>query len=205
KRCPACQNYGPRAVITRVSLGTSAAIKVICEGLLGALPRHADDPKKRLLVFCDSRQDAAHQARFIAYARRYDRMRNRVVRILQERGPLSIQRLVESLGQLGFEQKDNPLLPPIGRPVGETLNKVRAWEEAPLLDDLAVNTRYRATLENLGLVRVVYRGIDDLVSRHGKELSDCLRIPSEHLAYVVARFLDAFRRMGALRRPLLTY
>jgi replicative superfamily II helicase len=205
KRCPACQNSGPRAVITRVSLGTSAAVKVLSEGLLEALPRHADDPKKRLLVFCDSRQDAAHQARFIAYTRRYDRMRNRVVRLLRGRGPLSIQKLVESLGQLGFEQKDNPLLPPIGRPVGETLNKVRAWEEAPLLDDLAVNTRYRATLENLGLVRAMYRGIDDLVRRHGKKLCEAARIPTEHLGYVIARFLDAIRRMGALRRPLLTY
>jgi replicative superfamily II helicase len=205
KRCPSCQNSGPRAVITRVSLGTSAAVKVLSEGLLEALPKHADDPKKRLLVFCDSRQDAAHQARFIAYARRYDRMRNRVVRFLTERGPLSIQKLVEHLGQLGFEQKDNPLLPVIGRPVGETLNKVRAWEEAPLLDDLAVNTRYRATLENLGLVRVMYRGVEELVGRHGKELSEALHVPAEHLGYILARFLDTFRRMGALHRPLLTY
>jgi replicative superfamily II helicase/very-short-patch-repair endonuclease len=205
KRCPACQNSGPRAVITRVSLGTSAAVKVLAEGLLESLPRHADDPKKRLLVFCDSRQDAAHQARFIAYARRYDRMRNRVIRLLTDRGPLSIQKLVEGLGQLGFENKDNPLLPKIGRPVGETLNKVRAWEEAPLLDDLAVNTRYRATLENLGLVRVVYQGVQELVSQHGKEIAQGLHIPVEFLPYVIGRFLDTFRRMGALRRPLLTY
>ena len=76
KKCPACLNSGPRPVITRVSLGTSAAVKVLSEGLLEALPEHAADPKKRLLVFSDSRQDAAHQARFIAYARRYDRMRH---------------------------------------------------------------------------------------------------------------------------------
>lgn len=35
--------------------------------------------------------------------------------------------------------------------------------------------------------------------------SDGLRVPAEHLAYVVVRFPDAFRRMGALRRPFLTY
>lgn len=205
KRCPACQNSGPRPVITRVSLGTSAAVKVLAEGLLESLPRRADDPKKRLLVFCDSRQDAAHQARFIAYARRYDRMRNRVVQLLGERGPLSIQKLVEGLGQMGFERKDNPNLQGNFVPKGETLNKVRAWEEAPLLDDLAVNTRYRATLENLGLVRVVYRGVDAMVAKHQKELSEGLHIPAAHLSYVVARFLDVFRRMGALKRPLLAY
>jgi len=205
KRCPACQNSGPRPVITRVSLGTSAAVKVLCEGLLEALPRRSDDPKKRLLVFCDSRQDAAHQARFIAYARRYDRMRNRVVQLLRDRGPLSIQKLVEGLGQIGFERKDNPNLQGNFVPKGETLNKVRAWEEAPLLDDLAVNTRYRATLENLGLVRVVYRGIDEMVGKHPKELSEGLHIPAVHSSYVIARFLDVFRRMGALKRPLLAY
>ena len=180
KRCPACQNSGPRPVITRVSLGTSAAVKVLSEGLLEALPEHAADPKKRLLVFSDSRQDAAHQARFIAYTRRYDRMRTRVVRLLKEQGPLSIQKLVEGLGRLAYEHKDNPHLPRIGQPRGETLEKVRAWEEAPLLDDLAVNPRYRATLENLGLIRVVYEGLEGLVAEHGRELTAALHIPVDH-------------------------
>jgi hypothetical protein len=205
KRCPACQNSGPRPVVTRVSLGTSAAVKVLSEGLMEALPTHASDAKKRLLVFCDSRQDAAHQARFIAYARRYDRMRTRAVELLKTKGPQSIQKLVEGLARLGFDRKDNPLLPKIGQPKGETLEKVRAWEEAPLLDDLAINPRYRATLENLGLIRVVYEGIEELIAAHGAELAPALKVPAEHQPYVIARFLDTLRRMGALRRPLLAY
>src|SRR5262249_23677294 len=123
KKCPACQNSGPRPIITRVSLGTSAAIKVLSEGLLEALPQHPGDSKKRLLVFCDSRQDAAHQARFIAFARRYDRMRNRVLRLLGDKGPLSIQKLVEELGVMGFQCKDNANLQGIGQPRGETLQR----------------------------------------------------------------------------------
>ena len=205
KKCPACQNSGPRPVITRVSLGTSAAVKVLSEGLLEALPAQATDPKKRLLVFCDSRQDAAHQARFIAYARRYDRMRMRVVRLLNENGPLTIQKVVEGLALLGFQNKDNPNLQGVGQPRGETLQRVRAWEEAPLLDDLAVNTRYRATLENLGLVRVRFQGIEEMVARHSKELEQVLHIPAEHLSYVISRLLDSMRRMGALHRPLLAF
>ena len=205
KRCPACQNSGPRPVITRVSLGTSAAVKVLSEGLLESLPRHANDPKKRLLVFCDSRQDAAHQARFIAFTRRYDRMRTRVVRLLAQNGPASVQKLVEGLALLGFQNKDNPNLQGVGAPRGETLQRVRAWEEAPLLDDLAVNTRYRATLENLGLVRVVYRGVEETAARHGRELEQHLRIPSVWLPYYIGRLLDSMRRMGALNRPLLAY
>ncbi len=103
---------GSRAVITPVMLGTSAAVKVLGEGLVEALAeqntgdgRH--DGKERLLIFSDSRQDAAHQARFIIFASRYDRMRRRVFRLLQD-GPLGIQRVVERLGELGLRYHDNP-------------------------------------------------------------------------------------------------
>ena len=73
---------GSRNVITPVSLGTSAAVKVVGEGLVETLAeanrgRVGHDGKERLLVFSDSRQDAAHQARFIIFASRYDRMRGR--------------------------------------------------------------------------------------------------------------------------------
>ena len=40
---------------------------------------------------------------------------------------------------------------------------------------------------------------------HGRELAEGLHIPAEHLGYVLARFLDTLRRLGALRRPLLAY
>jgi hypothetical protein len=55
---------GARNVITPV------ALKVLGEGLVEALAdantdREDHDGKKRLLIFSDSRQDAAHQARFI--------------------------------------------------------------------------------------------------------------------------------------------
>src|SRR5207249_447250 len=94
KICPGCSGRrGIFDVITPVSLGTSAAVKVLTEELLEALPENPEDPKKRLLVFADSRQDAAHQARFISFTARFDRMRMRVISILtqqarEEAGPL---------------------------------------------------------------------------------------------------------------------
>jgi hypothetical protein len=95
-------------------LGTSAAVKVLSEGLVEALaqansnqPNH--DGKERLLVFSDSRQDAAHQARFIVFTSRYDRMRRRVIQILKEQkdDSLSLQRVVELLGDMGGKEHDN--------------------------------------------------------------------------------------------------
>ena len=50
----------------------------------GEQDRAGHDGKERLLIFSDSRQDAAHQARFIMFASRYDRMRRRIVKMLEQ-------------------------------------------------------------------------------------------------------------------------
>lgn len=208
KKCPGCgSSGGPRPIITRVSLGTSAAVKVLSEGLMEALPidQQADDQKKRLLVFADSRQDAAHQARFVQFASRYDRMRQRVVAILRDKGPLTLQRVVEELAQVGIERKDSRHLPKVGYPRGEDLLKVQAYEEAPLLDDLAVNTRYRATLENLGLIAVHYHDLSDFVREHGSAIADSFHILPDQVEYLITQLLDSFRRAGLLHRDLLRY
>lgn len=211
RKCPNCgSTTGRSKIISRVSLGTSAALKVLTEGLVEALPGDSSD-KKRILIFADSRQDAAHQARFIDFAARYDRMRSRVVKILQDEGQLGINTLVERLGALGLQKQDNPYLfktfsgyqVPKGKDERE---RYHAWEEAPLLDDLAVNTRYRASLENLGLLAVDYIGLEDFIKNYGSDLTAELGlIQPEQVGYVVNQLLDSFRKAGALSRQLLRY
>ncbi|MGQ9369061.1 DEAD/DEAH box helicase [Azospirillum sp. ST 5-10] len=203
---------GPRDVVTPVSLGTSAAVRVLSESLVEKLAqenagRPGHDGKERLLVFADSRQDAAHQARFITYAGRYDRMRRRLVDLLAER-PLSINEAVRGLMVEGVRHRDNPhmgnrddadLLP---RPVQE---RARAWEEAPLLDDLALGAGYRATIFNLGLVGVRYDKLDRHVARNGRPIAVALGIDDRQLLHVCQAVLDEMRRRGALSRPMLRY
>lgn len=210
RRCPHCGSRGwPRYVLTPVTLGTSAALKVLTEGIVEALP---GDEKKRILIFADSRQDAAHQARYINFASRYDRMRSRVVRILRDAGgPLTLNAVVEKLGQLAAEAGDNPYLVrlPNGKYViprgAEERERYLAWEEAPLLDNLALNTRYRAALENLGLVAVDYAYLTDFVEDQAGTLAHGLGILPEHVGYVVHQLLDVIRKRGALSRTLLQY
>ena len=116
-RCLCCGGTaGSRSVLTQVGLGTSAAVKVLGEGLVEALAeanhdRPGHDGKERLLIFSDSRQDAAHQARFLIFASRYDRMRRRVLQYLQTEPLLPLQRAVELLSESGVQQRDNPHLP----------------------------------------------------------------------------------------------
>lgn len=213
RRCLCCGGTaGNRDVITAVSLGTSAAVKVLGEGLVEALSEaNADKPdhdgKERLLVFSDSRQDAAHQARFIIFASRYDRMRRRLVQILQANGALSIQRAVELLGDIGVREQDNPNGPddPERRLSEDERLRVRAWEEAPLLDEISVTPFFRGTLINLGLLAVRYDGLEDEVTRRGEALRQRLGISAAHLTHLCRCFLDEVRVRSMLSREMLRY
>jgi hypothetical protein len=212
-RCLCCGGTaGSRNVITPVALGTSAAVKVLAEGLVEALDeanqgRDGHDGKERLLVFSDSRQDAAHQARFIIFASRYDRMRRNVMRILADQGPLPFQRVVELLGNIGVRDRDNPNVPEddIEWMSQEQLQRIRAWEEAPLLDEVALTAGYRATLVNLGLVEIRYEQLNQYVDTQGVRLAEGLGVRPGQLAHVCRCLLDEMRRLGAVSREMLRY
>jgi hypothetical protein len=211
-RCLVCgANAGAGSILTSVALGTSAAVRVISEGLTEALAdqnraRKGHNGKERLLVFSDSRQDAAHQARFITYAGRYDRMRRRVVRVLAD-GPLSLTDTITRLVDAGVRNRDNPLT--MAYADSRFLNKdvqakAAAWEAAPLLDDLAVSAGYRATVFNLGLVGVTYQRLDLTVGELGTPVAAALGLDSVQLAHLCRCLLDEVRRRGAVSHSLLT-
>lgn len=212
-RCLVCGSTGgSRNVVTPVSLGTSAAVRVLSESLIEGLEQQnkkkADyDGKDRLLVFADSRQDAAHQARFITYAGRYDRMRRRLVQALEERGPLRLDQAIRELLVRGVAARDNvhalKYTNPNYLPAGIQA-KALAWEEAPLLDDLAVTAGYRASIINLGLVGVRYDPLDQYIIEHGSKLAARLGITPVHLKYVARWLLDEMRTRSALSRPMIT-
>lgn len=215
-RCLVCGGTaGAHDVITPVSLGTSAAVRVVAEGLVEGLAaqntgRPGHDGKERLLIFSDSRQDAAHQARFITYAGRYDRMRRRVVRILgQEPGRrATFDQVLTRLVALGVEQGDNPNtrgFTESGFLPHAVQEKARAWEEAPLLDDVAVSAAYRATLLNLGLVGVQYDRLAEYVEAQGDGLALQLGLEQRQLVHLCRCLLDEMRRRSALSRSLLRY
>ncbi len=204
--CLCCGSRGRRNLLTAVSLGTSAALKVIAEGMIEALHdanqgQPGYDGKDRLLIFSDSRQDAAHQARFITFASRYDRMRQHVVDLLKNQGELSLQKVIEELGSA----PDNPYAKPGKYPSKDDLARMRYWEEAPLLDDLAVNAGFRTALPNLGLVGVHYDQLFEITAVEGMKLADELGLTPDQLAYTMRCLLDEIRARGALNRELLRY
>jgi hypothetical protein len=212
-RCLCCGGTaGTRNVITPVALGTSAAIKVLGEGLVEALAdanadREGHDGKERLLIFSDSRQDAAHQARFIIFASRYDRMRRRLFQILQANPNIGLQRAVELLGEAGVRAGDNPHGPddPERRLSEDDRLRIRAWEEAPLLDEISVAAGFRGTLINLGVLSIAYDGLEDEARARGDSLCQRWSITPAQLAHLCRCFLDELRMRGMLSRELLRY
>jgi replicative superfamily II helicase len=206
---------GSKNVLTPVALGTSAAVRVVAEGALEGLAReHAfdgPDPerKERLLIFADSRQDAAHQARFITYAGRYDRMRRRVVEVLETaKRPLPIEDLVRELVARGVQTHDNPHTETAddAKFLSEHVRqRAAAWEEAPLLDDISITSGYRATLLNLGIMGVRYEHLDSYVAERGVELASRFGINTGQLTFLARVVLDEMRRRGALSRRMLQY
>lgn len=212
-RCLCCGNTaGSRNVVSSVALGTSAALKVLSEATIEALEEaHKDDAgrdkKERILIFSDSRQDAAHQARFIRFASRYDRMRRRVIYLFEKEGPLTIQRTVELLTELGVRNNDNPYIPEgESRWIPEEARKrMQAYEESPLLDELAVNAGFRATVLNLGLAEVVYHQLDEYIKAAGKDLIGQLRIGEEEFLYLCKCILDKMRTLACLNREMVKY
>lgn len=212
-RCLCCGGTAAsRNIIRPVSLGTSAAVKVLSEGLVEALAeanasREGHDGKERLLIFSDSRQDAAHQARFIIFASRYDRMRRRLYQLLQQEPELGLQRIVEKLGELGVRHGDNPHAPddPNRRLTEDERLRVRAWEESPLLDEISVAAAFPGTLINLGLLAVGYESLLEECEAHGRELCQLWEITLHQLAHLSRAFLDELRVRGTLSREMLRY
>lgn len=214
-KCVCCGGTaGSRNVLTPVSLGTSAAVKVLGEGVVESLAeanadRSGHDGKERLLIFSDSRQDAAHQARFIIFASRYDRMKQRLYQLLLQpsnRGPQSLQRTVELLGDAGVRARDNRHAPANTQRLSpEERQRVRAWEEAPLLDEISVNPFYRSTVFKLGLAAVSYYELAERVADTGEQLATRLGISGRDLTHLARCFLDEMRVRGMLSREMLQY
>lgn len=205
---------GSGSMLSPVALGTSAAVKVVAESLVEGLAEQNSnkvdhDGKERLLIFADSRQDAAHQARFITYSGRYDRMRRRLLRILETKEDgFGLEECIKELMNKGVDLNDNPYTLEFNDaeflPV-PVQKKAKIWEEAPLLDDLAVSVGYRASIFNLGLVGVRYDKLERYIEKRGDNLADELGINKSQLFYLCRVILDEMRTRKALSRPILCY
>jgi len=154
--CPACGDIFTRGdIVTPLRTGTASTVSVLITHHLDRL-RGQD---RKLLVFADNRQDAAHQAGYTADKHRSFILRHVVADELSRVGegglnlPELPQRLFERLRELGVIPRRVPQ------------HERERWLQALTYDLANEFTRYsrqRASLENLGLVAVDYEGLEEL-------------------------------------------
>jgi hypothetical protein len=191
-RCPICRSrYGRFDVITPISLGNSSALTHVSRTLLRELP----EENRKLLVFCDSRQDAAHQARFIEGVERHLQLRRAIYRLLQEDGQAhDLNWLVEHIYHAFVEEG---LLPQTRS--RDARQRAMDRIEGGLLSEFVLASNVRAGLERLGLVSVSYSGLEAELEEDGfSELCQHLALNVDATRLALIRLLDFIRSRFAI-------
>ncbi len=197
-RCPICHSrYGAQDVLTPVSLGNSSALTHVSRVLMRDLP----EGNRKLLVFCDSRQDAAHQSRFIAASEDRVRVRRMTYQALQpESEPHDLEWLVDAIYEQSIQEgvfkrskkKDQQ-------------KRDKSVIVGTLLTEFAIAPRVRAGLERLGLVKVRYAALDqELASEEFRRLCLAHQLDPDLTARSIPILLDEFRHRMALNHEVLT-
>ncbi len=166
---------------------------------------HAE--RRRLLVFCDNRQDAAFQAGWMKdHARRFR------LRALMAEGvkahPRSVGDLAAYLDDLlnTDETLSRALIPEVWQVArregsgGRHEQERRKYLRFQVLREVALSSRQSLGLEPWGRMKVGYEGLDTF-SPWIQERAHELGISAEHLREGVASVLDYLRRKRALHDP----
>jgi ATP-dependent helicase YprA (DUF1998 family) len=197
-RCPICRSrYGAQDVLTPVSLGNSSALTHVSRVLMRDLP----EENRKLLVFCDSRQDAAHQSRFISASEDRVRIRRVTYQALHaETESHDLDWLVDAIYEQ-YIQEDV-----CKRSKKKDQQNRDKWKiVGALLNEFAIAPRVRAGLERLGLVKVRYAGLDEeLDSEEFRRLCLVNHLDPDLAAQSVVVLLDEFRQRMALNHEVLT-
>ncbi len=164
--------------------------------------------RRRLLVFCDNRQDAAFQAGWMKdHARRF-RLRALMAEGLQG-GPVSVGDLAMHLDDV-LEKDDalsRALVPEVWQVVrregggGRHEEERRKFLRIQVLREITLSSRQSVGLEPWGRMKVDYEGLDaglPWIQEHAHTLT----MPAEDLREGVASLLDYLRRKRVLHDPV---
>ena len=190
--CPVCRSrYGRFDVITPVSLGNSSALTHVSRTLLRELPPE----RRKLLIFTDSRQDAAHQARFMQGAERLLRLRRFIHSALESSpAPHDLRWLEERVYQKYVDAGDFT-----ARCSRDERERRRHTLDGDLLHEFVIAPNVRQSLERLGLVEIGYSQLDEEL--HGDDFARVVRdqqLDFDQACLGVKRLLDLFRTRRAI-------
>lgn len=191
--CPVCKGRSPRGdILTLLRTGQAASVSVLTTHHLDNL----EPAERRLLVFADNRQEAAHQAGYTGDRHRQFAVRHAVESIVRDAGAAGVAldglnlRLLEEFQRLRLAR---------ARP---TQDEQRLWGRAlqyEVASEFCRSTLQRVSIENLGLVAVEYEFLRDVVASP-KFASACtpFAISVASGSVVVRAMLDFIRRRRAV-------
>jgi hypothetical protein len=198
-----------RKLASLSSEARSSATTVLATALL----RHAarlGAARDKLLTFTDNRQDASLQAGHFNDFVHLSVLRAALVAALDAHGELPPDRVAqETVARCGLTVRDiarNAELDPASAAAREVWNAFTELTEYRLLEDLRRGWRVvQPNLEELGLLHIAYRGLEELAATEAAwSFSPALaaRSPAERSA-LVRSVLNQFRRKLALNAGLL--
>ncbi|MBI4541304.1 MAG: hypothetical protein HY704_17515 [Gemmatimonadetes bacterium] len=191
--CPVCKGRFPRGdILTLLRTGQAASVSVLTTHHLDNL----ETSERRLLVFADNRQEAAHQAGYTGDRHRQFAVRHAVESLVRIAGADGVTldglelRLLEEFQRLNLARHRL------------TQDEQRLWQRAlryEVASEFCRATLQRVSLENLALVAIEYEFLEDLTgSEQFVAVSRNLNIPLATGAIVVRAMLDYMRRHRAV-------
>jgi ATP-dependent helicase YprA (DUF1998 family)/very-short-patch-repair endonuclease len=191
--CPVCNSRYPRGdVLTLLRTGVASSVSVLATHHLDKVPHD----ERKLLIFADNRQDAAHQAGYMSDRHRQFALRH------------AIQAAVGEAGSGGIALQDLPnRVREIFQAIGLIKRNLTRDEEASwrrtleyeIAGEFCRASHQRITLENLALVEVQYEFLDRLVE-DPRFVDACRRasLSQEKGVLLVRAMLDFMRRKRAV-------
>jgi very-short-patch-repair endonuclease len=191
--CPVCNSRYTRGdVLTLLRTGVASSVSVLGTHHLDRVP--ADE--RKLLIFADNRQDAAHQAGYMSDRHRQFALRHAIEAAVGEAGPAGIalqdlpNRVREIFQAIGLVKRNL------------TRDEEASWRrtlEYEIAGEFCRASHQRITLENLALVEVQYEFLDKLLA--DQRFADSCRRADLDLAkgaVLVRAILDFMRRKRAV-------
>lgn len=191
--CPVCNSRYTRGdVLTLLRTGVASSVSVIATHHLDRLP----EAERKLLVFADNRQDAAHQAGYMGDRHRQFALRHAIESVVREAGTAGIalqdlpQRVLEVFQRIGLAKRT------LTRDESKYWHKTLEYEAA---GEFCRAAHQRIALENLALVEVQYEFLDQ-VAEDSRFVECCrrARIAPQQGSTLVRAILDFMRRRRAV-------
>jgi ATP-dependent helicase YprA (DUF1998 family) len=213
RSCPSCGTtaiqIGGRIIepIRPIRATTVADAHILSQAMINAAP----DGHKKLVMFADSRQDAAHQAGWMQDHGRRIRLRHLIYQIIKGSSqPLTLNEIIDKLMEIFRADKTrrlvDTLLPELTVEGSEAIFGSNLWIAVrrsllyQVLREFTSGVRRRDCLESMGLAQVDYEGLtrDNAAV---KRWADLLGIEPSEAVDAISLVLDLWRRQRLLYIP----